>query len=77
MANGRKNFGPSILSNPSSRASAVDTSGSRGATLDEAVIATVENGKIIPVSIDEFDARFSGSGGGLSASAAMTRCLGC
>lgn len=57
---------------------AVDVSGTRGAALDAALLATVEDGKIIPVSIDEFDTRYGGgSGGGISASAAMVRGLGC
>lgn len=57
---------------------AVDVSGSRGAALNAALLATVEDGKIIPVSIDEFDTRYGGGpSGGITASAAMVRGLGC
>lgn len=59
-----------------------DVSGAAGNTVGSltgsSIIAVVQDGRIFGTTVDDIGTVIGGgSGGGLSASAAMTRCLGC
>lgn len=59
-----------------------DVTGAAGNTVGsltgDSIIAVIENGRIFGTTVDDIGTVIGGGGGGgLSASAAMTRCLGC